>query len=125
MKTQSTISFFIITLLLFAGAVSMAAFSEPSSSAPGGNATNALDVSTTTQTTLNTLGMTELLSGSTGYVSVDSVGRIGVNKTTPDSDVRVSVNGSIRADTLVGSGTSRICTGTYNTLTGYVFITRC
>lgn len=128
MKINSTISFTLIALFLMLGAGAMATFSEPTSTPSGNNATTAIDTSSVNQTSPNTLGLTELLSGDVNstMIAIDTVGRMGINKSypaKPDVDVEVSVTGSIRSDLLMGTGVAPVCL-TAGTLNSFV-ITRC
>lgn len=125
MKINSTISFLLIAFMLVVGASAVASYAEPSSSAPNNNSITAIDTSTTAQTSLNILSFTEFLSGSTGFVSVDSVGEVGVGKATPDPDVWVSVEGSIRSDLLIGTNVGRVCVSTGTSALSTTVITRC
>lgn len=128
MKINSTISFTLIAFSLMLGAGAMATFSEPTSTPSGSNATTAIDTSSINQTSPNTLSFTELLSGDVNStaIAVDTIGRIGINKSypaIPDTDVGVSVNGSVRSDLLMGAGVAPVCL-TAGTLNSFI-ITRC
>lgn len=125
MKINSTISFLLIAFFLVYAVAGLASFSEPSSAPTGSNEITAIDTSANLQSSPNILGFTELLSGAyaSTSVSLNTVGGVGISKAGPDSDVKISVNGSIRSDLLIGNGISPVCLGSESSLS--LFIIRC
>ncbi len=112
MKINSTIIFLLSAFILVFAAAGLASFSEPSSAPTGGNETTAIDTSATVQSSPNVLGFYELLSGANASSSVAiNFSAVGISKSNIDSDVRLSVNGNIRSDLLVGNGISPVCLG--------------
>lgn len=137
MKLHSYISFFLITSMLLVGGITLASFTEAPSNMPNSSydgysvpsnnpATSIFDEGATTQYKPAGVALSVMAVGKTGYVAIDTSGRVGVNTSTPSTGVRMTVTGSIASSSVSGTGISKICTGSTNgsSTDGYP-LTRC
>lgn len=124
---------FVIIYAMNAVGTSSYSYHVPAASPPGNNYNGTtpsdnpnppMDESTTDNSKLAGLSVSQFISGKTNYIAVDSSGRMGIGK-TPSSDVRIDVDGYIKSSSLSGSFTSYLCTGDTASSGGAYIIQRC
>ncbi len=129
MKTfiqKSNILFFILSFAIIVSIhFTSAAFTPPSGTAP--YATPApMDTSTVSNIKTGGLSVKGLLSGTSGFVAINSNGNVGVNTGgTVSNFVRVEVGGAIINSSLAGTGTGNVCTSSSGSSTDGYTLTRC
>lgn len=119
---NTNLKFLILIFLVMFGLHLVSAYT-PAPSSTSANSKPPMDNSTVLNTKYAGLGVKSFVSGTSGLVVVDSIGNMGVNTTKPANDVRLYINGTVKIDSLAGSGTRSLCASNVGSSTdGYPIV---